>query len=32
MAAFLVDESLPRAVTRVLGVSHDVADVGDIGL
>ena len=32
VAAFLVDESLPRAVTRALGVAHDVLDVRDIGL
>ena len=33
MAAFLVDESLPRAVTRALvAAGHDVADVRDIGL
>ena len=33
MAAFLVDESLPRAVTRALGSpGHDVADVRDIFL
>jgi len=32
MAAFLVDESLPRAVTRALAAAHDVIDVRDIGL
>lgn len=32
MAAFLVDESLPRAVTRALAVAHDVLDVRDVGL
>ena len=33
MASFLVDESLPRAVTRALvAASHDVVDVRDIGL
>lgn len=32
-ARFLVDESLPRAVTRVLGAAgHDVADARDVGL
>ncbi len=33
MAAFLVDESLPRAVTRALvAAGHDVVDVRDVGL
>jgi predicted nuclease of predicted toxin-antitoxin system len=33
VAAFLVDESLPRAVTRALvAAGHDVADVRDVGL
>ena len=33
MAAFLVDESLPRAVTRALAAAgHDVVDVRDVGL
>jgi predicted nuclease of predicted toxin-antitoxin system len=33
VAAFLVDESLPRAVTRALVVAgHDVVDVRDVGL
>ena len=33
MAAFLVDESLPRAVTRALvAAGHEVADVRDVGL
>jgi predicted nuclease of predicted toxin-antitoxin system len=33
VAAFLVDESLPRAVTRALvAAGYDVADVRDVGL
>ncbi|HET7505226.1 MAG TPA: DUF5615 family PIN-like protein [Kofleriaceae bacterium] len=33
MASFLVDESLPRAVTRALvAAGHDVADARDVGL
>lgn len=33
MPAFLVDESLPRAVTRALvAAGHDVVDVRDVGL
>jgi predicted nuclease of predicted toxin-antitoxin system len=32
VAAFLVDESMPRAVTRALAQAHDVVDVRDIGL
>lgn len=33
MAASLVDESLPRAVTRALvAAGHDVVDVRDVGL
>lgn len=33
MGRFLVDESLPRAVTRALeAAGHDVVDVRDIGL
>ncbi|HEX7837144.1 MAG TPA: DUF5615 family PIN-like protein [Kofleriaceae bacterium] len=33
MVAFLVDESLPRAVTKALvATGHDVADARDVGL
>jgi predicted nuclease of predicted toxin-antitoxin system len=33
VAAFLIDESLPRAVTRALvAAGHDVVDVRDVGL
>jgi predicted nuclease of predicted toxin-antitoxin system len=32
LAAFPIDESLPRAVTRALGSAYDVVDVRDIGL
>lgn len=33
MATFLVDESLPRAVTRALvAAAHDAVDVRDVGL
>lgn len=33
MAAFLVDESLPRIVTReLLAAGHDATDVRDVGL
>jgi predicted nuclease of predicted toxin-antitoxin system len=33
MARFLVDESLPRAVTRALSAAgHDATDVRDVGL
>jgi predicted nuclease of predicted toxin-antitoxin system len=33
VVAFLVDESLPRAVTRALvAAGHDVVDVRDVGL
>jgi predicted nuclease of predicted toxin-antitoxin system len=33
VASFVVDESLPRAVTRgLLAAGHDVVDVRDIGL
>jgi predicted nuclease of predicted toxin-antitoxin system len=33
VAAFLIDESLPRVVTReLLAAGHDVSDVRDVGL